>query len=248
MRRFIVAVFLATSPALPEAPYPIRADPPTEIPADHDPCWAWESETEFTRFFLEMDLEDRQVPFRVPTIYLEDAWDRVEGASHGAQLFSVGIAEFEPVSRPETGRRNRQGIWNWMTFTLSDLLPLDEIALLIAVSQDRNASTPEIEDPAFTIFSYEMQGGPHGLTEVNVPEPRRRRKTDIFLDLTTENEIVGIVECSALTTVPFPSCHHDFEVEGMTVSMSYRRTEFVNWRRHHQRVEQFLTCGRTASG
>lgn len=74
--------------------------------------------------FLTMKLEERTVPLLVPRRFAEDAAGRVQGASHGAQLFRVDTTTFEPVSRKETGIRMAEGRLGYVRFLLSDFIDL----------------------------------------------------------------------------------------------------------------------------
>jgi len=46
--------------------------PPTPIPDDLDPCWAFTEDAAYVKHTLYMQLEDREVQMRVPIDYFED--------------------------------------------------------------------------------------------------------------------------------------------------------------------------------
>ena len=101
---------------------------PTLLAEIHTPCIAFTDDADYISQSLIMQLEDRAVPLRIPRPFFEDFWDQRDGFADTAQLFRVEIGTFLPVSRAETGRRNKQDIWNWMTFVIGDRLPLEELA------------------------------------------------------------------------------------------------------------------------
>lgn len=121
-------------------------------------------------FFIEMELEDRLVPMRVPKRYLEDRFDHTEGAVHGAQLFSVSVPTFEPITRQETGRRNAAGLpWDWMTFLVHDLLPLDQtvgLQLTLPISYADIGKPRSVPD----VHEFPNEPGPYGLTRIVAPD------------------------------------------------------------------------------
>ncbi len=79
-----------------------------------------------------MQLEGREVSLRVPKQFFEDPWDFQSGFADTAQLFRVEIGTFTPVSRAETGRRNKRDVWNWMDFLIGHTIPLERMAVLSA--------------------------------------------------------------------------------------------------------------------
>lgn len=105
---------------------------PTPLPADRTPCAAFSADADYVAQTLIVQLEGREVPLRVPVQFFEDVWDFRQGFADTAQLFQVGIGTFTPVSRAETGRRNKRGIWNWMHLLISDKIPLERMAVLSA--------------------------------------------------------------------------------------------------------------------
>ena len=88
--------------------------------ADHwEELWPGFMDAEYVETTVVRQLEGGEVTLRVPEQYFEDAWDQAGGFRDTAQLFAVEIRTFAPITRAEEGRRNRQGIWNWMHFLSS---------------------------------------------------------------------------------------------------------------------------------
>ncbi|NNE87143.1 MAG: hypothetical protein HKN27_03625, partial [Silicimonas sp.] len=77
--------------------------------------------------YLTMDLEGRTVPLLVPRRFTEDTADRVQGATHGAQLFRMDTKTFEPVSRKEAGARMKQGRIEYINLLLGDFINLERL-------------------------------------------------------------------------------------------------------------------------
>jgi hypothetical protein len=112
---------------------PYRPPPPRcPLPADRDPCAAFTADADYVSQTLIMQLEGREVSLRVPKQFFEDPWDFQSGFADTAQLFRVEIGTFTPVSRAETGRRNKRDVWNWMDFLIGHTIPLERMAVLSA--------------------------------------------------------------------------------------------------------------------
>lgn len=137
-------------------------------------CHAFTPDAEYVETTVIRQLEGGEVTLRVPEQYFEDTWDRAGGFTDTAQLFRVEIGTFEPVSRRETGKRNRQGIWNWMTFVVADLVPLPEIAAIAAMASGW---------PKPPITSYALRPGEHGLTWLGTPQASDKpdARDDVFI-------------------------------------------------------------------
>ncbi|MHA6265881.1 hypothetical protein ACXYMP_03345 [Aliiroseovarius sp. CAU 1755] len=104
-----------------------------------DPCQFFGRENEMVEWFIEMDLENKLIPMRVPKIYLEDRPDHEEGVHHTAQLFAFMIDDFLPVTRPQTAAIHRAQPDNaharqYGTFLVGDYIGLREtVSLMISM-------------------------------------------------------------------------------------------------------------------
>lgn len=191
-----------------------------------------------------MQLEHRRVDLQVPVEFFEDPWDRKNGFADTAQLFRVEIGSFLPVSRPETGRRNKQDIWNWMTFLIGDKLPLEKMAVLHAEVGSGVIGGNLNRDFA----SYAPVPGPFGLNEIrsDAKQPTSPFRTNTYLSRTTDGALTAVVSCNVPGSVLSPGCQHWFRAAGMDIELDYRRTELPNWQALQEDVTKFLTCATTS--
>lgn len=216
------------------------ATEPTVLAENRTPCIAFTDDADYISQSLIMQLEDRAVPLRVPKQFFEDFWDQRDGFADTAQLFRVEIGTFFPVSRAETGRRNRQDIWNWMTFLIGDKLPLEDLAVLSAESRSGvfGGNQDRILD------SYKLLAGPFSLAEIRSDglPPTPPFRTNTYIARLDDGTLSAVLSCNAQGSVAFPGCLHWFRAAGMDVQLSYRRVELPNWRALQHDVTTFLTC------
>jgi len=213
---------------------------PTPLPEIRDPCAGFTESTDYVSQTLIMDLEGREVDLRVPKQFMEDPWDRKDGFADTAQLFRVEIGTFLPVSRSETGKRNKKDIWNWMTFLIGDKLPLEDIAVLSAES----FSSVQNGNRARDLRGYVLLSGPFGLSEIrsDAKQPTPFFRTNTYLAHDADGALIAVLSCSAEGSVLSPGCQHWFRSAGMDVELNYRRTELPNWQALQEDVAKFLTC------
>lgn len=198
-----------------------------------DPCYLFTDDAEYFEFDLRLHLrDDKIVHFRVPTDYIEDKRMYPDGGELTAKGFQVGIEYFEHVSRPETSRRNKAGIWDWMYFIFQNSVSLEEIVLngVYVASGERRDS----------IDDYQILTSNFGLDKLSY-KPRLRGKESYVVRL-PDGQISDVFRCSQVGQVPFPGCSHFFEYEDISVQVGYRRTELSNWRGTRAKLEQFLEC------
>ena len=213
---------------------------PIPLPTTRAPCAAFAVDAEYVSRFLVMDLEGGNVPLRIPIQFLEDFWDHNQGFADTAQLFRVEIGTVQPVGRKESGRRNREGIWNWITFVIKDVLPLERLAVLSAESWSAVIGG----DQARRLESYAPSPGPFGLAEIrsDAPQPTSDFRTNTYIAKSNDGVLTAVLSCNALGSVPYPGCQHWFRATGMDVELSYRRTELPNWQALQEDVTAFAEC------
>lgn len=225
--------------------------PLTKIdPATH-PCDAYDGSAELITFDLDLRLEGRTVRFRVPEVYLEDLYVRVEDTRRKSMIFTVDIRDFTPVSRRESSERNKRDVWNWMTFLVSDLISLEEIA---AIKVYLNRALPErplsvegleaiteySETNRLPIDKFAQSPGPFGLSEVAFG--RKARGKQVFLYYWADGSLSDVLECGVPGVANSPGCIQYFEIDNISVKMSYKLTELQNWRQNSDRVKAFIKC------
>ena len=213
---------------------------PSPLPATRAPCAAFTPEADYINQTLVMQLEGREIGLRVPRVFLEDVWDLRSGFSDTAQLFQVEIGSFLPVTRAETGRRNKRGIWNWMHFVISDKIPLDKLAVLSAELGSAVIGGDNTRD----LESYAPQPGPFGLAEIrsDAPQPTRSFRTNTYISRSADGTLSAVLSCNVPGSVMNPVCQHWFRAAGMDIELSYRRTELPNWLALQEDVNAFAGC------
>jgi hypothetical protein len=199
---------------------------PAGAQTDADPaaiaCHAFTPEADYADTTVVRQLEGGEVTLRVPRQYFEDFWDRAGGYRDTAQLFRVEIGSFEPVSRHETGERNKQGIWNWMPFLVGDVISLEEIGRWHATG---------------TLFSWEpgpafadLAHRPFGFDLTHVESPEHEDDgwpawdTDLYIDRNLDGGVRTLLICDTLGRANYPGCEQRFRAAGLDVQLSYRRT------------------------
>ncbi len=233
----VLAALLAATPAAATEHYPHVQREPTPVAPDHDPCHLFETEDEFVSFYL--DTGDEKVPLRAPKVYFEDRADFVQGATHGAQLFRVGIGDFLPVTRRET--RGRMGFeMDWISFLLNPFVPVQQIA------RHRTQLYSGIRGKELDEFN--MVQFDNGLMRLLFQNPKAYAE-DLYI-VRLGNEIVSLITCDRERRAPFPTfpnCNLWFEDGPILVNVLFAKWELPNWRRVRDRIERFITCMREAS-
>lgn len=210
--------------------------PPTEISMDLDPCVPFSAREERVDFYIEMQLEQKVVPMTVPKIFLEDRWDHVNGAIHGAQLFRLTVDTFEPVSRRQASLQNREGIHNRMNFLIGDTIEPEGLASTALWRADPGVPSTQFEN-------YTLEASDFGLLRA-LPlgtEPQ----SDVYFTLDQTGTPETIIACGIRGLSMNPQCSHQFRASGMDVKASYRIAELPNWPVIQSKISQFLQCTTT---
>lgn len=214
------------------------ANAPIPLPATRIPCAAFTPDADYIEQALIMQLEGREIGLRIPRVFLEDVWDLRPGFKDTAQLFQVEIGSFIPVSRAETGSRNKRGIWNWMHFVITDWIPLEEIA---EYGVEKDVITLRV---APTFPDLTRGAGPYGLVALGrgdgLPLPPHQR--EVFVNLSPNGDLNAVLTCDTPQRANYPICLHYFRASGMDVELSYRRTELPNWQALQDDVTAFAGC------
>lgn len=213
---------------------------PTPIPDDLDPCWAFTADATYVNHSIVMQLEHREVKMRVPIDYFEDRWDQKDGFRDTAQLFSVEIGSFLPVTRPQTAERQKRGLRSLLLILVSDHIPMEILAPREAERFIRGGN------PDRPLENYVRMPGPFGLKEIESPSeqaydqnPPEKR---IYISEDSQGTPSAILNCHKPGVVLNPGCMHFFSAAGLDVQLSYDLFELPNWNRIQKDVTQFLTC------
>lgn len=209
---------------------PSAIEPPTA------PCNYFTADAEYVNFFLEMRLEEKTIPMSVPKIFLEDKFDQQNGAKHAAQLFRVTVDSFEPVTRRETSKLNRQGIHNWMTFIVSDRIEMIDLASVAL-------SSAEWGLPKEPFISYQLVPSDFGLLRA-LPKGNEPVET-VYFFLEAGGNPETIISCDIQESFLYHNCTQQFRTLNMDVSVDYRIEQFPNWRSIQSKIDSFLGCAVT---
>ena len=208
--RLVLAVVLLAAASVSHA-----ETPPTPIPDDLDPCWAFTEDATYVNHTIVMQLEHREVKIRVPIDYFEDRWDRKDGFRDTAQLFSVEIGSFLPVTRPETAERQKKGLQGLLLVLISDHIPMEILAPREAERYVRGGN------PDRPLEDYVRMPGPFGLEEIESPSeeaydqnPPEKR---IYISEESSGALSAILNCNKPGFVLNPGCKHFFSAAGLDV-------------------------------
>ena len=103
-----------------------------------DTCWSFTPDAEMVSPTLYMPIEDVRHDLKVPVIYFEDQFDRVDGTEYEGQLFRVMNDSFAPVTRPQAAVLIKENNRAYMTFVIHDKVPLEQVLGIVAGELDRN--------------------------------------------------------------------------------------------------------------
>ena len=212
-----------------------RAEMPSaDVPdPDIDPCRYFTLDEERVDFFIEMRLEQKQVPLSVPKIFLEDRWDYVNGASHRSQLFRVTIDTFTPLTRRQASQQNQLGSKNRMIFLAGDRVDMTSIATNTMLFADPGPHDRTFETYALESAAYDlMRAIPKG------NEPQR----DVYVLIDENGTPETVIACSKHGLVKFPGCEHHFRASGIDVLANYPITTLAHWRTIENNIAQFFSC------
>lgn len=206
--------------------------------ADQDVCALFHSETDMVSQTLYMHQEDVSHELVFPLVYFEDAWDRISGQIHEAQLFRVMIDDFSPVYRPDTAELLKTPPAPFMTFVIHDLVELDriaEVSLRRAVPGGARAlSDFERVDTDFGLHSLEPLGG-------------QTMYRDIFVNFDVKDAVQAVISCRQSGDVLRPGCTHDFRTADIDVKIKYARVYLPEWSSIQGKISRFLSCALTSS-
>lgn len=186
------------------------------------------------QFLLYMQLEERHLPMKVPTVYFEDAWDLVEGAEHRAQLFGLDFETLHPLKRIDQHRLNQAGKLNLLSVLLHDTIgPTKRLRYTISEAQqwrvDKDSTAP-IDEKNFR----------YGLKEVNLGnEPYDR----VFFAPSQNGSSPVSIICPGTRPVRHKLCRHYFRSNrGIDVDLTYPMIELSRWSETQRRVERLIDC------
>ena len=218
------------------AALPVRAELP-------DACWAFTPDVEMVAQTLYMPIENVSHELKVPVIYFEDRFDRVDGAVYEGQLFSIMNESFEPITRPETAVLNKENNRANMTFVIDDKVPLEQVLGIVAGELDRKVGRD--------LALFEETDAEFGLSKVS---PKRwhdnpesvRTDTELFVGRANDRTVSAVISCNRVEGPNRnPGCNHDFRAHGIDVRANYRSSYLKDWRKIQSDISDFIGCATT---
>ncbi|MES2143930.1 MAG: hypothetical protein V4516_06130 [Pseudomonadota bacterium] len=204
-----------------------------------DPCARFTPDATYVTSTIIMQLEKREVQLRVPVDYFEDAWDRVDGFADTAQLFSVEMGTFDPISRPEDAARRKRGEKRRpMTFIVSDVVPFDRLGPIWA---EQFMKSGDFRHP---LSLYPRHPGPFGLSRIFAwgQEQSYDFQEDLLIAERPDVGVTAVIACDKPGSVKRPGCDHSFSTNGLDVGLDYDLEDLRNWERLQSDVSKFLAC------
>ncbi|MCK0139922.1 hypothetical protein [Aliiroseovarius sp. F47248L] len=205
-----------------------------------DPCQFFGGENAMVEWFIEMDLENKLIPMRVPKIYLEDKPDHEEGVHHTAQLFRIILDNFLPVTRSQTSAIHRAQPDNaharqYGRLLVGDYIELREIiSLMISMMGGRFDERRPMEE-------FPVTPGPYGLTKVLPPAGNLER--NVYFRTGSDGNPVTAIECHIKNEVSrYPTCNMRFRASEVDVNVGFHVPYLPRWAAIKQDVERFLSC------
>jgi len=209
-----------------------------------DTCWSFTPDAEMVSQTLYMPIEDVRHDLKVPVIYFEDRFDRVDGTEYEGQLFRAMNDSFAPVTRPQAAALIKENNRAYMTFVIHDKVPLEQVLGIVAGELDRNVGRD--------LALFEETDAAFGLSKVSpirwreIPESIRIDR-EVFVGREIGGAVSAVIVCDR-TDDPKrqPSCTHDFRAQGIDIRASYRSPYLKDWNEIQADISQFIGCAVSA--
>ncbi|WP_457648740.1 hypothetical protein [Profundibacter sp.] len=196
-------------------------------------CSHFTPDARYINITLVMQLEKREVAMRVPQEFLEDAWNRQEGARKTAFLFRTMIDTFEPVTRAQTPKLN----FEYTSFLINDYIDLPKLAeLMLDLASPGNAS------PWEPLSAYNTRPFQYGLVEV-IPNYPKELQENVYLQMGPNGAVKTVIACSVTGTVAFPGCQQFSRTpSGVDIKFSYPIRFLPIWQDMQNNIHSFVEC------
>lgn len=207
-----------------------------------DACTLFDTEQEFVRFYVDMEMEGTEIAMRVPKVFLEDRSDHQNDAHHRAQLFRVMMDSFLPVTRAKTGAFNKALPWprghqRHMHFLVHDVIDLDGI---LDVHLGLRLLDPTVDYRV--VFATDSHV--YGLKKLRSIDPNYdvRYRQEAFIAHDNDGALQTVMTCNIDGSVPYPGCSHWFRSNGLDVKLTFRKPYLSQWKQLQDDTRRFLTC------
>ncbi len=196
-------------------------------------CSHFTPDARYINITLVMQLEKREVAMRVPQEFLEDPWNRQEGARMSSFLFTTMIDTFEPVTRAQTPKLN----FEYTTFLAADHIDLIGIAELVL-----DSASPGKASPWEPLSAYDTRPFQYGLVEV-IPNYPKELQENVYLKMGQNGEVKTVIACSVIGTVAFPGCQQFSRTpSGVDIKFSYPIRFLPRWQKMKNNIHSFVEC------
>lgn len=209
-----------------------NAQPTNDIPATLA-CSHFTPDADYINITLVMQLEEREIAMRVPQEFLEDAWNRQEGARMTAFLFTTMIDTFEPVTRAQTPGLD----FEYTTILINDYVDLPQIA---EITLDH--ASPGKASPREQFSAYDTRPFQYGLVEV-IPNYPKELQENVYLQMGQDGAVKTVIACSVIGTVAFPGCQQFSRTpSGVDIKFHYRLKFLPIWQEMQNNIHSFVEC------
>lgn len=196
-------------------------------------CSHFTADADYINITLVMQLEKREVRLRVPQEFLEDAWNRQEGARKTAFLFRTMIDTFEPVTRAQTPYLD----FEYTSFLINDYIDLPKLAELML-----DLASPGKASPWEPLSAYNTRPYKYGLVEV-IPNYPKELQENVYLKMGQNGEVKTVIACSVIGTVAFPGCQQFSRTpSGVDIKFHYRLKYLPIWQDMQNNIHSFVEC------
>ncbi len=196
-------------------------------------CSHFTPDADYINITLVMQLENREVALRVPQEFLEDPWNRQEGARMTSFLFTTMIDTFEPVKRAETPFLD----FEYTTFLINDYIDLPKLAELVL-----DSASPGKASPWEPLSAYDTRPFQYELIEV-IPNYPKELQENVYLQMGPNGAVKTVIACSVTGTVAFPGCQQFSRTpSGVDIKFSYPIRFLPIWQKMQTNIHSFVEC------
>ena len=199
-----------------------------------DVCRFFDQEQEFANFTLEMSLEKTAIELRMPIIFFEDRWKRIEGNRTTARFFTVDADNFEPRTRAQNGALNKIGKLNSLGITIGDTVAEPQMG-------DRLTASAQLWQNWDPFESFDQIEANSGLREVVLQFKKGQR---LFVGKNEQKNGRSYLICTGeFQVAKVKGCRHYFRsAAGIDVAATYAMSKINQWLEIKRMIDRFLIC------
>ena len=183
--------------------------------------------------FLDMELEGKTLPIKLPRGYLEDMWDFTEGYTVPSHAFRVDIDTFDPIKSrdlraflDEHGQRS-------LNILINDVVDLPEV---LKIAEDSGLRSAELFGGITKAYDSILD-----LTRIETKTPHPSHRI-LFIAETAGGTLTDVFSCRRPGDGVNQSCRHYFRTYGVDVYTRYDDQHLPSWQIIKSNVTTFLGC------